>query len=168
VGTLTSRKHIGLHILLQGKFNLLSHIYIYIYIYTRIYRMEIKHEEIILFLRGASCCAKLLQFSCTSEIATEMFFILYNLLPQHVSSLKGHPQVEHNIIIFIWCYQCKNGSVVLWLSRHVVPSRKMIMLCSTWGWPVGAETSCGKRLYKIKNISVAIAGKYENCMNKYI
>jgi hypothetical protein len=30
-------------------------------------------------------------------IATEMFFILYNLLPQHVSASTGHPQVQHNI-----------------------------------------------------------------------
>jgi hypothetical protein len=47
------------------------------------------------------------------------------------------------------------------LQLHLV----VVMLYSTWGWPVEAETCCDKRLYKIKSISVAIAGIYENCSN---
>jgi hypothetical protein len=42
-------------------------------------------------------------------IATEMFFIYYNLSRQRVTVLTGHPQVEHNISL--WCYQYHNGSV---------------------------------------------------------
>jgi hypothetical protein len=48
-------------------------------------------------------------------------FLYYcNLLPQHVSDPTGHPQVEHNINHLSMVLSMPNGSVVLWLSRHVV------------------------------------------------
>jgi hypothetical protein len=54
-----------------------------------------KKKKNILFLRGASCCVKLIQFSHVPANATEIIFLFYyNLLP-HVSDPTGHPQVEH-------------------------------------------------------------------------
>jgi hypothetical protein len=39
----------------------------------------------------------LLQFLYMPAIATEIFFIYYNLSPQDVSAPTGHPEVEQNI-----------------------------------------------------------------------
>jgi hypothetical protein len=51
------------------------------------------------------------------------FYLLQSHSPQHVSAPTGHLQVERTSVIFLWCYQYYNGSVVcviLSLSMHAV------------------------------------------------
>jgi hypothetical protein len=71
-------------------------------------------EPVVLFLRGASCCVKLLQFRYMPAIATEMFFIYYNLSPRHVSAPTGHPQEEQMTDVLFHLRMARRGGDMLW------------------------------------------------------
>jgi hypothetical protein len=55
----------------------------------------------------------------------------------------GHPQVEHNINYLFMVLSNTKQQICCGIDSTI---KRQLMLCSTWGWPIGAETCCGKRL----------------------
>jgi hypothetical protein len=57
-----------------------------------------------------------------------------------------HSAVTGPATIFIYASKRNWNAFLFYYNLLPQLGERWLMLCSTWGWPVGAETCCGKRL----------------------